>query len=475
MSNENQLKKGSLGLLAIVFFVVAAASPLTGAVGGLPIAFFIGNGAGVPGVYLLAGLLLFLFSFGFVAMSRYVINSGAFYAYIIQGLGITCGLSGLNLALLGYTCMQLAVSSMFGFFTDQLIQSFDLHSPLSWWMYAIIMQVIVVILGIAKVEIGGKILGILLLCEIGIIFLLDLFILKQPLSFEFSSFTPSIFFAGNFGISMVFAICSFIGFEATAIYAEECKHPQTTIPRATFIAVTIITLFFAFSAWALVQFIGAQNIAQIAAADPNLFIFNIAEQLLGSWSIQVMSILLVTSLFAASQAFHNSLSRYLFTMGRDKLFWSKIAKTHPIHQTPYVASIIQGVFMIIMLLVFGISQLDPMTDVFAWSSLLGSMTVLILQIGVSIAAIRFFQRNHHLPVSLWSRMIAPFLATLGMLFVLFNVLENIKVLSGSSSSIILILPFFIILCFAVAVLTSQYLKRKDPSLYAKLGQLIKLV
>ena len=42
---------------------------------------------------------------------------------------------------------------------------------------------------------------------------------------------------------MVFAICSFIGFEATAIYAEECKEPKKVVAKATFTAVILITLF----------------------------------------------------------------------------------------------------------------------------------------------------------------------------------------------------------------------------------------
>ncbi len=46
MAEENKLQKGSLGLWYVVFFVVVAASPLTGVVGALPVAFMAGNGAG---------------------------------------------------------------------------------------------------------------------------------------------------------------------------------------------------------------------------------------------------------------------------------------------------------------------------------------------------------------------------------------------------------------------------------------------
>ncbi|SDB94613.1 APC family permease [Acinetobacter boissieri] len=462
MSSENKLKSGSLGLFSIVFFVVAAASPLTGIVGVLPVAFSLGNGAGVPGVYLLAGILLVLFSFGFVAMSKHTSESGAFYAYISKGLGFSSGLAGLNLALLGYICMQFAISAMFGFFTDELIKSFHIHSPIPWWGYSIFMQIIVILLGISKVEIGGKVLGLLMIFEIGIVMLLDYAILHRTSTIEFSSFAPSTLFSGNFGIAMVFAICSFIGFEATALYAEECKNPEKNISRATFIAVIIITLFFSFSAWAVIQHLTSlSKTVNFASIDATTLIFSMTQQLLGDWAVQAMSILLVTSLFAANQAFHNSLSRYLFTMGRDKLAWSRLSDIHKKHQTPYMAGIVQGIFMIIMLLLFGLFKLDPMNNVFAWSSVLGSMAILALQVGVCFAVIRFFKMNKHLNVSKWSAVIAPAISAAGMTYVLFNVFENLKVISGSSSPVLLALPWIILGTILLGFLKALHVKYQN--------------
>ncbi len=88
------------------------------------------------------------------------------------------------------------------------------------------MQVVVMMLGVASVEIGGKILGLLMILEVGIILLVDIAIFQRPINFEFTSFHPSTIFTDHFGISMIFAICSFIGFEAAAIYSEECINPK---------------------------------------------------------------------------------------------------------------------------------------------------------------------------------------------------------------------------------------------------------
>ncbi|MFW1754878.1 APC family permease [Acinetobacter wanghuae] len=474
MTNNNSLKQGSLGLFTVIFFVVAAASPLTGVVGALPVTFFIGNGVGVPSVFIMAGLLLLLFSFGFVTMSKYVVNAGAFYAYIVQGVGVRSGLGGLSIALLAYTAIQLAVSAMFGFFTDEFVRShWGIEIP--WWVYAILMQMLVVFLGVNKVEIGGKVLGLILLLEVGIVLLLDFFITKNTATLTFNSFSPHIFLDGNLGISLVFAICSFIGFEATAIYSEECKDPQKTVARATIIAVCIITVFYAITSWALIQSIGEQKLVEVAAANPGLLVYNIAENYLGSWAIELMSLLLITSLFAATQAFHNSLARYLFTMSRDGLVWSKMAKIHPRNNTPYISSLVQGGFIIAILAITAVFAMDPMVDVFAWGSVIASMAILILQIGVSIAVITFFRKNKQLKAPLWSTLIAPLLALIGMAIVLVLVIQNLGTLSGSESPLIQIIPWFVFGCAIFGVIWAQLIHMVNPEKFKKLKKLIEYI
>ena len=61
-SKDTSLRGGQLGVVGIVFFVVAAASPLVGMTGAVPVAIVLGNGAGVPGAYVAVGIALFMFS-----------------------------------------------------------------------------------------------------------------------------------------------------------------------------------------------------------------------------------------------------------------------------------------------------------------------------------------------------------------------------------------------------------------------------
>jgi hypothetical protein len=67
MNGANELRRNSLGLLAVTFMVISAAAPLTGVAGAVPIAFLIGNGTGVPATFLFMTLVMLAFAAGYVA------------------------------------------------------------------------------------------------------------------------------------------------------------------------------------------------------------------------------------------------------------------------------------------------------------------------------------------------------------------------------------------------------------------------
>ncbi len=473
MEAKNQTKR-SLGLASLVFFVVAAASPLTGLVGAMPVAILEGNGAGVSGIYILSGLILLLFSVGFITMSRYIKNSGAFYAYISAGLGSKLGLSGLALAILAYVSIQIAIAAIFGLFTQIFFVEY-LGFDLPWWFYTIVMLLVVCWLGIERIELGSKVLGILMLLEVGIAVVIAALVVWQQGklgTLDVQPFMPSIVFNGNVGMALVFTIAAFIGFEATAIYTEECKNPERTIPLATIIAVLLITGFFAFCSWGLIQAHGSLQVQAAVAANPELFVFQIAQSVLGPWSVLVLNILLITSLFAATQSFHNNIARYFYVISRDGLFWGKLARLHPSKNTPYLSSLYQTLFMIGIIAVLALLGQDPLVDVFTWGSAITTMAILLLQIFVSIAVIFFFKKRPQLKVAKWKRLYAPIVAAFLMSIVLYLVTMNLDIMSGIKSKVIYLVP---VLVFGSAICGYMYaiiLGKVFPQAQKKLNELV---
>ena len=112
---ESSALKGHLGAFAIIAMVVAAAAPLSTVGAVTPNAILAGNGAAFPIMYAVAALLLFFFAVGFNAMTRYVREAGAFYSYVTLGLGRGLGVAAAYIALLTYTCVQIAVYAFLGF------------------------------------------------------------------------------------------------------------------------------------------------------------------------------------------------------------------------------------------------------------------------------------------------------------------------------------------------------------------------
>lgn len=454
MERESGLRKNTLGLFSLIFFVVAAASPLTGVVGGLPVAIAGGNSAGIATFYLLSCVILILFSIGFLAMSQYVKNSGAFYTYIRQGLGDNWGSSASIIALLAYISIQIAIVAMLGYFSAQLIaEQFSLAVP--WWLCSITFLLITWFLSIKRVEVGGKILGILMLAEVGIVLLTDIVLLfKHGHHHSLQPFQPSVFLHGNLGISFIFTIAAFIGFESTAIYAEECKDPHKTIPQATICALLLITAFFCFTSWCLVQTYGAEQLIRLARKEPENLILMITRDNVGQWAVTAMSVLLISSLFAATVAFHNNISRYLFSMSRDGLIWQELCKIHPDNGTPHNASHLHSVIMLLLLIGLGAMNVDPMMHIFALGSAISTLCVLLLQLGVCAAVINFFRHQRH-QRGTWSTFWAPLLSFFAMLFTVLLVINNLPVLVGGESKMTRMIPAVIVICSVLGYLWSK--------------------
>lgn len=174
-TGPNRLRRNSLGLIAVTFMVISAAAPLTGVAGATPLAFLLGNGTGVPLTFILLTLLMLAFAAGYVAMSRHVINAGAFYAYAARGLGGRLGGAVAMIALVAYNTMQFGLIGLLGGISAGVLSQFGLTLP--WWVYSLIAIVLVGILGYRQVELSAKVMVVLVSLEYLIVLIVDFAIL----------------------------------------------------------------------------------------------------------------------------------------------------------------------------------------------------------------------------------------------------------------------------------------------------------
>ncbi len=446
------LKKNAIGMWQVVFFVIAAAAPLTGMLGIIPITIRLGNGAGVPGAFVAAGLILLVFSVGYAAMSRHVVNAGAFYAYLSHGLGPSFGVGGAFVAIASYTAMQLGLYALFGFFATLIVNPL-LGMAVPWFAYSAVAIALVQFLGMRKLDLSGFVLGLFITLEMGILLALSLAIVWHgggPQGFNLRPFAPHTVFSGHLGIAIMFALASFVGFEATAIYGEESRDPTRTVPMATYASVTIIMVFFAFVTWAIVSAYGVDHVVAAALADPGNFWFAQSDVYLGRAGTGIMRTLLLSSIFACLLAFHNTITRYLYALGREGLLWRPLADVHARFQSPYKASYVQSGCAVVGLVLAVLSGGDPMTVVFSWASAFATIGIVGLQFLVSGAVIVFFRRNG-LDRRVWNTVVAPALGMLGLGYALVLLVLNLPALSGSEDGWVRSFPWLMLGVMVVGV------------------------
>jgi amino acid transporter len=457
------LRKNALGAPHIVFFVIAAAAPLTAVVGVTPAAFQLGNGPGVPVTFLLIGGLYLLFSAGFTAMSCFVLSAGGFYAYVKAGLGPAFGMAGALIALATYTSVAVALYGLFGFFLNDLVM-LNGGPDVAWWIYAVALAIIVFGCGARSIEFSGRLLGCCMIAEIAILLVLSVAILMtadQTRPIAFAPFGVHAVLAPGLGVALVFVVSSFLGFEATAIFGEEAREPRRTILRATYIAVTLIAVFYAFTTWTISLYYGPDHIQQQAAKNTATLYLDAINTLLGRPAGYLMEGLLAVSLFACALSFHNNLNRYLFALGREGLLWRGFARTHRRHHSPLTSGVVQIASAMAIVVAFAIAGSDPYAVVFDWMSTFGSLGILILQVMVSLAVVAFFWRDSR-GLNVWRRMIAPGLSAAGLTVCIVLMATNLDLVSGSKSLVVQSFPAVLLLIGLSGAGLAAWTRRRRP-------------
>jgi amino acid transporter len=465
MSGE-QLRK-TLTTPKIVFLVIAAAAPLAAMVGTVPLAFAIGNGAGFPAMFAFAGVTLYLFSVGYAAMSRRIVNTGGFYTYLSCGLGKPAAVAGGLIAVVAYNAVTVGLAGAFGYFAQLVAHSYGLDLPWELWAGAAILAVAV--LGYRRIDVSARVLCVLMIAEIGILLVLDVAVLGErgAAALPVVSFQPQTVLAGGIGVSLMFAFISYIGFESAALFGEESRDPRRSVPLATYLSVVVITVFYALTSWIAVGAVGSDSVAQVAGEQLGNLFFGLAEEHVGSTANTVMQIMLCTSLFAATLALHNAANRYLFALGRERVLPRWLGGVHARHGSPHRASLAQTAVTVVVVAAFAVAGLDPYLNLATTMLGLGTLGIIVLQAAAGLATIVFFRNR---PERHWWRtVVAPGLGVVGLIAAIVLVVRNFDVLTGTTAGAVAALPW---LFAAVAVAGSGYalwIRSARPDRYAGLA------
>jgi APA family basic amino acid/polyamine antiporter len=176
---------------------------------------------------------------------------------------------------------------------------------------------------------------------------------------------------------------AYIGFDAVSTTAEEARNPQRDLPRAMMATLIICTVLYIGVTLVLTGMVPWQ---ELGVGDP------LAKALQGAGLQRLAGVLsfgAVIALTAVLLVFQMGQPRIFMCMARDGLLPSWAAKVHPRFRTPYVTTIITGVFVGVPAMFVDINEAIEFTNI-------GTLFAFVL-VSLGVLVLRKTDPNRHRP------------------------------------------------------------------------------
>lgn len=470
--NSTSLLRNSINFFHIVFMVTATAAPLVVVSTYIPISISSGAGIATPLTYAATTVVLFVFAVGFGQMAKRITSAGAFYTFTATGLGKPLGLAAGFCILAAYSMISAAIAGGFGYFASALMATY-FHMDVAWYVAAIVAMLAMLAISWFRVTLTARILSVLLSLEVLIVLVVCGVTVAQGGSDGqmLASLSPSEWgSAPAIGVGFFLAFWSWIGFETTAIYGEETRDPRESVPRATYIAVLTLGVFYVFASYASVVAFGDDSPAQ-AGTLVGGYIFEVADTYTWHAVRVAMDFLVVSGFFACVFAWQNNAARYLFSLGRDRILPTALGRTHPRHKSPYIAATVQAIIVILTVAAFAAGGADPLLELGTWLAIFCTFAVILVQLLVSLAVIGYFNKvGRHTTSDYLKTLAAPIGGALGQVVIMILLMDNITFLAGADEMVVNLSPVYVAIIVAFGVCYALWLRTYAPDRYAAIGR-----
>ncbi|MCT9870419.1 APC family permease [Paenarthrobacter aurescens] len=428
------LTRNRLGTLSIASLVVSAVAPVSVMAAATPVIFAV-HGPATPASYLIAGLLFAVFSVGYVAMSRHMVNAGGFVAYVARAMGPTAGTATAAVTLLFYLAALVAFYAIAGVVAAG---TFGLDINAYWVTFAGI--AVVGVLGYLGVSVNVKLLVMLLAVEVAALGVVAVALLIQggPQGYSLAGFDPAVVIGPGFGVALLLSMTCYSGLEATVVFSEEARDPRRTIRRAVYVSLGFVTGFYAVTSWLITVHVGPDAVQSMAAEDPAGFFFAVTESAMGPGFTRFLEILVATSFLALFIGFQSMISRYVFALARAGALPRRLGATKGGNGNPAAASLAVTGTIAVVMLAFTLAGADPVAVTYSWLVGLGTVGLLAVLSLVSVSILIFFSR-HEASGNVWATRVAPAVAALGMVCVLVLAIQNYQFLGAADETARLLL------------------------------------
>jgi APA family basic amino acid/polyamine antiporter len=159
-----------------------------------------------------------------------------------------------------------------------------------------------------------------------------------PDSVSFSTITGAI-------TAMIGVLWAYEGWQYVTFSAGETTDPQRTFGRGIVVGTLILIGVYVFANIGYLAALGIDGVANSTRVASDA-----AGAVLGSWAAWVLAVVILISIFSASNGLTLTLPRLFFAMSRDRLFFAKLAEVHPRFATPAAAIVVTAIWSSVLVL-----------------------------------------------------------------------------------------------------------------------------
>ena len=175
---------------------------------------------------------------------------------------------------------------------------------------------------------------------------------------NYHPFAPNGFSGIHHGAAIVFF--AYIGFDAISTAAEETKNPQRNLPIGILGGLAICTLIYVAVGAVLTGMVNYKELDPSLHADPLAYALQTTGMQGAAWLVALGA---VFSMTAVLLVFQYGQPRIFYAMARDGLLPQWAAKIDARTRTPYVTTIITGVFVAVWSLVGDAGETYDLTNI----------------------------------------------------------------------------------------------------------------
>ena len=339
-------------------------------------------GPAVPLSFILSGLTCALAGLAYAEFASIVPASGSAYTYAYASLGeFIAFIVGWNL-ILEYTVTSSAVAVGWSGYVVGLFASAGLVLPHElvvsaedggiFNLPAVLITLFLSFLLVRGTKESVKLNRILVFVKLAAIFLFLVLAAPHVDVTNWDPFLPFGYSGVVSGAAIVFF--AYIGFDAVATTAEECRNAARDLPIGIIGSLFICTLLYAVVAAVLT---GVVPYSMLDTAEPVAFAlrhigYNVGSAIVAVGAICGITTVLLVLLYGQSRIF--------FAMSRDGMVPANVCKIHRRFHTPYRVTILGAIFVSIIAGIFPIGMIAEMANIGTLSAfLIASIGVMVLR------------------------------------------------------------------------------------------------